>query len=487
MVSHSGLITVMTRAARKAAPRLRRDFGEVEQLQVSRKGPADFVSMADKRAEQAIVDELRTRPARLGPAARRRRRDRRQSRQAALDRRSARRHQQLPPRHPAFRDLDRGAGEARPTAASELSHGLVYQPLTDETFWAEKGRGAWLQDRRLRVSSRRDLSDTLIGTGIPFLGRGDPGEWAKIYDAVAPEVAGIRRFGSAALDLAWVAAGRMDGFWEEDLALWDTAAGVLLVKEAGGFVTDYRGADRSFERGEYVAAAGQHPQQASETRRRSGSLGQQPRAEDQHPQAPSCGRPGDERRQAQQSPSLRQRPHARRPTQRRNAAVDTAINASGGRPKASAARASSKAGAARRWPVNEHAQRDQSVGDADNQARCRCDGKRIGCRLCRVLPAHASPTAMRMIVTAGPARPTMPSFQPSTATRSSYSTRSKCSAVCGNIEEFGGKQMADFVKQYRQPGERHRPQEQPEQAGRVDGSPDLCHLPSAPFGRIYRA
>jgi len=118
-----------------------------------------------------------------------------------------------------------------------------------------KGRGAWLQDARLRVSARRDLADSVIGTGIPFLGRGNPEQWAKTYLRVAPEVAGIRRFGSAALDLAWVAAGRMDGFWEDDLDLWDTAAGVLLVREAGGFVTDYRGADRAFERGEYVAGS----------------------------------------------------------------------------------------------------------------------------------------------------------------------------------------------------------------------------------------
>ena len=137
---------------------------------------------------------------------------------------------------------------------------MVYQPLTDESFWAEKGRGAWLQDARLRVSARRDLDDSLIGTGIPHpRPRRRPRSWAKIYAAVGPQVSGIRRFGSAALDLAWVAAGRMDGFWEDDLDIWDTAAGVLLVKEAGGFVTDYRGADRSFERGEYVAGVGAHP------------------------------------------------------------------------------------------------------------------------------------------------------------------------------------------------------------------------------------
>jgi myo-inositol-1(or 4)-monophosphatase len=145
--------------------------------------------------------------------------------------------------------------ERKPGGGSEITQGLVYQPLTDESFWAEKGRGAWLQDARLRVSARRELADSLIGTGIPFLGRGDPVQWAKIYTAVAPNVAGIRRFGSAALDFAWVAAGKMDGFWEDGLALWDTAAGVLLVREAGGFVTDYRGGDRAFERGEYVAAS----------------------------------------------------------------------------------------------------------------------------------------------------------------------------------------------------------------------------------------
>ena len=255
MVSHSGLITVMTRAVRKAAPRLRRDFGEVEQLQVSRKGPGDFVSMADKRAEQAIVDELRSARPDWGLLL---------EEGGEIEGNPDKPRWVVDPLDgtsnflhgiPHFA-ISIAVMEKRPDGREEPSHGLVYQPLTDETFWAEKGRGAWLHDRRLRVSSRRDLSDTLIGTGIPFLGRGDPAKWAKIYSAVAPEVAGIRRFGSAALDLAWVAAGRMDGFWEEDLALWDTAAGVLLVKEAGGFVTDYRGADRSFERGEYVAAAG---------------------------------------------------------------------------------------------------------------------------------------------------------------------------------------------------------------------------------------
>ncbi|HYU95955.1 MAG TPA: inositol monophosphatase family protein [Sphingomicrobium sp.] len=254
MVAHSGLITVMTRAARKAAPRLRRDFGEVEQLQVSRKGPADFVSMADRRAEATIVEELRNaRPdwglmvEEAGEIAGNP--DKPRWIVDPLDGTTNFLHGV-----PHFA-ISIAVEEKKPGGAAEISHALVYQPLTDESFWAEKGRGAWLQDARLRVSARRDLNDSLIGTGIPHLGRGDAARWAKIYAAVGPQVAGIRRFGSAALDLAWVAAGRMDGFWEEDLDVWDTAAGMLLVKEAGGFVTDYRGADRSFERREYLAGS----------------------------------------------------------------------------------------------------------------------------------------------------------------------------------------------------------------------------------------
>jgi myo-inositol-1(or 4)-monophosphatase len=254
MVSHSGLITVMQRAVRKAAPRLRRDFGEVEQLQVSRKGPADFVSMADKRAEQTIVEELRSARPDWG---------------MVLEEGGEIAGNPDKPRWivdpldgttnflhgiPHFA-ISIAVEEKRPDGRGEITHAMVYQPLNDEEFWAEKGRGAWVQDRRLRVSARRDLSETVIGTGIPHCGRGTPESWAKIYSAVAPHVSGIRRFGSAALDLAWVAAGRMDGFWEDDLDVWDTAAGVLLVKEAGGFVTDYRGSDRSFERREYIAAS----------------------------------------------------------------------------------------------------------------------------------------------------------------------------------------------------------------------------------------
>jgi myo-inositol-1(or 4)-monophosphatase len=238
----TGLIRVMERAARKAGQRLRRDFGEVEHLQVSRKGPADFVSKADRAAERTLYDELKA--ARPGwgflleeageipgdPALPRWVID-------PLDGTSNFLHG-----IPHFA-ISVAAQEPRLDGKGwgDVIAGLVYQPITDESFWAEKNRGAWLHDGRLRVSGRRHPDESLIATGIPFAGHGNVAEWSAIYQAVAPQVAGIRRFGSAALDLAWVAAGRYEGFWESGLQPWDTAAGCLLVREAGGFVSDWRG------------------------------------------------------------------------------------------------------------------------------------------------------------------------------------------------------------------------------------------------------
>ena len=267
MVSHSGLITVMQRAARKAAPRLRRDFGEVEQLQVSRKGPADFVSMADKRSEQTIVEELRNARPDWGMLL---------EEGGEIEGNPDKPRWIVDPLDgttnflhgmPHF-SISIAVEEKKPGGGTEITQGLVYQPLTDDSYWAEKGRGAWLQDARLRVSARRDLADSLIGTGIPHLrARRCRATGRRSTRRSLPHVAGIRRFGSAALDLAWVAAGRMDGFWEDDLDLWDTAAGVLLVREAGGFVTDYRGADRSFERARICRRIVVDPFQAAEADR----------------------------------------------------------------------------------------------------------------------------------------------------------------------------------------------------------------------------
>jgi myo-inositol-1(or 4)-monophosphatase len=242
MAAISGLIRVMERAARKAGTRLRRDFGEVEHLQVSRKGPGDFVSKADRNAERTLYDELRQARPDWG---------------FVLEEAGTIEGDPTKPRWivdpldgtsnflhgiPHFA-ISIAVQEPLPDGSGwgDVIAGLVYQPITDESFWAEKTRGAWLQDRRLRVSARRHLDEALIATGIPFSNRGDGPEWIRIYQEVGPRVAGIRRLGSAALDLAWVAAGRFDAYWETDLQIWDSAAGCLLVREAGGFVCDFRG------------------------------------------------------------------------------------------------------------------------------------------------------------------------------------------------------------------------------------------------------
>jgi myo-inositol-1(or 4)-monophosphatase len=232
MATASALITVMSRAADKAARRLRRDFGEVENLQVSKKGPADFVSAADLRAEKILREELsRARPdygflmeesgatAASGGGARRWIVD-------PLDGTSNFLHG-LPHFCISIGIEDKG----------ELVAGVIYDPLKDETFAAEKGIGAYLNGRRIRVSSRSRLNEALIGTGTPYKGHGDAPTFLAEANAIMGATAGIRRWGAAALDLAYVAAGRLDGFWERDLSPWDTAAGIVIVREAGGFVS----------------------------------------------------------------------------------------------------------------------------------------------------------------------------------------------------------------------------------------------------------
>jgi myo-inositol-1(or 4)-monophosphatase len=248
-VNQSAIITVIERACRKAAPKLRRDFGEVAQLQVSRKGPSDFVSQADKAAERTLVEELqRARPG-FG---------------FLLEEGGEIAGEEADSPRFVIDPLDGTSnflhGIPHFAISVGVEHhgvpvaGVVYQPLSDETFWAERGRGAWLQNARLRVSGRAQMSEALLATGIPYRGHGDQALFETILGSVIPEVAGVRRFGAASLDLAWVAAGRFDGFWEQGLSHWDVSAGMLLVREAGGFVSDFRGGERMVERREIIAA-----------------------------------------------------------------------------------------------------------------------------------------------------------------------------------------------------------------------------------------
>lgn len=254
-------MVVMQNAAQKASKRLLRDFNEVEQLQVSIKGPSDFVSQADLRAEKTIREELEK--ARPGYAFLMEESGASGSSNWSwrwivdpLDGTTNFLHGI--PHWAISMALERRLQDGR----SELVCGMVYAPCVDEMFWAEKGAGAFVNERRLRVSARRDIKDALFATGIPFAAVTPRNReaFAHTLGALMPATAGVRRFGSAALDMAWVAAGRYDGYWELGLKPWDVAAGVLIVREAGGTVTGPAGAEfvLTDEAGNDVVAGNAH-------------------------------------------------------------------------------------------------------------------------------------------------------------------------------------------------------------------------------------
>ncbi|MDL2401165.1 inositol monophosphatase family protein [Rhizobium mayense] len=234
-MARSALLNVMVQAALKAGKSLSRDFGEVQNLQVSVKGPGDFVSQADFKAQKIIHDELlKARPTYgfLGEES-----EEIKGTDGA--------HRWIVDPLDGTTNFLHGIPMFSVSIAlernGEIVGAVVFNPATDELYTAERGGGAFLNDRRLRVASRRVLSDCVIGCGVPHLGRGNHGKFLVELRHVMGEVAGIRRIGSAALDLAYVAAGRFDGFWEVGLSPWDMAAGILLVREAGGFVSDFNG------------------------------------------------------------------------------------------------------------------------------------------------------------------------------------------------------------------------------------------------------
>jgi myo-inositol-1(or 4)-monophosphatase len=248
MATRSALINVMAGACLKAARGLRRDFGEVEQLQVSLKGPGEFVSSADTAAEKVLRRELSKARPNYGflleeggflPG-------RDTSHRFVVD--------PLDGTTNFLHGLPHFAISVALEHEAKLVAATVYDPVKDEMFWAEKGAGAFVNDRRLRVSARRNLSDALIATGMPFREKSDHAHYLETLAPAMRATSGVRRWGVASLDLAYVAAGRFDGFWEFDLKPWDMAAGILLVREAGGLVTDMAGGQDMLASGAILAS-----------------------------------------------------------------------------------------------------------------------------------------------------------------------------------------------------------------------------------------
>lgn len=248
MALRSALINVMTAAAMKAARGLLRDFGEVEQLQVSLKGPADFVSAADHKSEATIRAELKKARPRYG---------------FLLEERGPEEGEDTSNRW-LVDPLDgttnflHGIPQFCISIAlerdSRLFAGVIYDPVRDEMFWAEDGAGAYCNGRRLRVAVRKHVRDAVVVTGIPHRGRAGKQGYVGQLRAMMEESSGIRRFGSAALDLAWVAAGRLDAYWEQGLKPWDLAAGLVLVRESGGISTEVGGGDGMLSSGSILCA-----------------------------------------------------------------------------------------------------------------------------------------------------------------------------------------------------------------------------------------
>jgi len=244
----TALVKVMIDAARKAGRALARDFGEVAELQVSKKGVADYVSAADLKAEQTVFEELlRARPGYgfLGEE---------RGMIEGTDKTHTWIVDPLDGTTNFLHAMPHFAVNIALKREGQVVAGVTYNPANSDLFWTERGRGAYLNDRRLRVSVRSRFEEAVFATGIPFMGHGQHGRFLKELHQISQRVSGVRRFGAAALDLAWVAAGRFDGFWERDLHAWDMAAGMLMVTEAGGQVTDADGSEDPLASGSICAS-----------------------------------------------------------------------------------------------------------------------------------------------------------------------------------------------------------------------------------------
>jgi myo-inositol-1(or 4)-monophosphatase len=244
---HSALLNVMIQAARKAGRALKRDFGEIEKLQVSMKGPANFVTAADRRAEETLYAELtRARPGYgfLGEEG---------GRREGADKTHTWIVDPLDGTSNFLHGIPHFAISIGLEREGLIVAGVIYNPANDDMFIAERGKGAFLNEQRIRVAERRRLNEAMVACGLPHLGHGDVVQNRKEVAALQEQVAGLRRYGAAALDLAWVAAGRFDVYWERDLKPWDLGAGIILVREAGGYVTDLDGGDAIFDKGHVIA------------------------------------------------------------------------------------------------------------------------------------------------------------------------------------------------------------------------------------------
>ena len=251
----SALINVMVAAARKAGRGLARDFGEVELLQVSVKGPANFVSAADHKSEDTLYRELKKARPGYGFLMEER------GEVAGTDGIHRWIVDPLDGTTNFLHGIPLFAISIGLEREGELIAGVIYNPAADELYVAEKGKGSFLlgrgpHDRKLRMAARKSIADAVVSPGIPHRGRPNHPMFLREVSAVMKEVSGVRRTGSAALDLAWTAAGRFDAYWEHDIQPWDMAAGIVMVKEAGGTVTDMDGGQKMLETGGLVAANG---------------------------------------------------------------------------------------------------------------------------------------------------------------------------------------------------------------------------------------
>ncbi|WP_336278544.1 inositol monophosphatase family protein [Bartonella sp. CB175] len=246
-MAHSAIINVMVQAAMKAGRSLVRDYGEVQNLQVSLKGPANYVSQADRKAEKIIFNELSKARPKFGFLM--------EESEEIIGEDSQHRFivDPLDGTTNFLHGIPFFAVSIALESQGQIVAGVVYNPIGDELFTAERGGGAFFNDRRCRVSARRKLEDCVIATGVPHLSHPNHGDYLVELRNVMAKVAGIRCFGAASLDLAYVAAGRTDGFWSENLQIWDMAAGILIIREAGGFTIDKEGGSNIFRKKNIIA------------------------------------------------------------------------------------------------------------------------------------------------------------------------------------------------------------------------------------------